>query len=245
MKPLVIFKAGETFETLARELGDFDEWIMRGIGSCPLPVTVVDPRTRENLPGIADVAGAIITGSHSMVTDQEPWSENLAAWLRSAVAHTVPVLGICYGHQLLAHALGGEVAYHPDGIELGTVGAQLTDAAGRDPLFQDLPPAFAAQVVHRQTVRSLPPGAVLLGGNAFEPHQAFRVGENAWGVQFHPEFSAAAMAGYINELAKRSEPGQTGSNSLAAEVRATTEAASILPKFAALAVARPAMPAGA
>lgn len=238
MKSLVIFKAGETFETLARELGDFDEWIMRGIGSCPLPVTVVDPRTRDNLPGIADVAGAIITGSHSMVTDQAPWSENLAAWLRSAVSHTVPVLGICYGHQLLAHALGGEVAYHPDGIELGTVGVQLTDAAGRDPLFQDLPPAFAAQVVHRQTVRSLPPGAVLLGGNAFEPHQAFRVGENAWGVQFHPEFSAAAMAGYINELANHAESQASASNSLLENVVSTKEAASILPKFAELAASR-------
>lgn len=235
MKPLVIFKVGETFSVLSREIGDFDQWIMTGIGSRAVPVTVFDPRTMGVLPDISDVAGAIITGSHGMVTDQAPWSESLAAWLRSAVSHNVPVLGICYGHQLLAHALGGEVGYHPDGIELGTVSVRLTDAARLDPLFQGLPDEFAAQVVHRQSVRRLPPGAVLLGGNAFEPHQAFRVGDTAWGVQFHPEFSSIAMSGYIEELARRSELEQMASESVLNNVLATDDAGTILSKFADLA----------
>ncbi|QAU33888.1 glutamine amidotransferase [Janthinobacterium sp. 17J80-10] len=235
MKPLVIFKVGETFSGLSRQIGDFEHWIMNGIGSAAIPVTVLDPRTAGALPDISDVAGAIITGSHGMVTDQAPWSESLAAWLRSAVSHNVPVLGICYGHQLLAHALGGEVSYHPEGIELGTVSVRLTDAARLDSLFQGLPDEFGAQVVHRQSVRKLPPGAVLLGGNAFEPHQAFRVGDAAWGVQFHPEFSSVAMSGYIDELGRRSDLEPMASKSLLKNVLATDDAASLLPKFAELA----------
>lgn len=234
MKRLVIFKVGETFNALAHQIGDFDKWIMNGIGAQPIAVSVFDPRKTEAFPNMSDVEGAIITGSHSMVTEQAPWSEKLAVWLRAAVSQNVPVLGICYGHQLLAHALGGDVDYHPDGIELGTVSVELNDTARFDPLFESLPQEFAAHVVHRQTVRRLPPGAVLLGGNAFDPHHAFRVGDTAWGVQFHPEFSSTAMSGYIEELARRSELEDTVSKSLLRNVLDTDEAASILPKFADL-----------
>jgi GMP synthase (glutamine-hydrolysing) len=236
MKSLVIFKVGETFSSLARQIGDFDEWVRNGVGALPIPVTVIDPRAGGDLPDEACVAGAIVTGSHSMVTDREPWSENLAAWLRSAVSANIPVLGICYGHQLLAHALGGKVAHHPDGMEIGTVSVRLNGAAKRDALFNGMPEEFAAQVVHRQSVRRLPEGAVLLGGNAFEPHHAFRVGEAAWGIQFHPEFSPAAMAGYIEEVSKH--PKKADLRCLLGKVASTDQAASVLPRFANLVVQR-------
>src|SRR5690606_15176642 len=128
---LIIFKVGDTFPDLAAEIGDFEQWIKTGLGQTDLPVTVVDPRKPDPLPVISDVAGAIITGSHSMVTDREAWSENLGVWLREAVTAQVPVLGICYGHQLLAHALGGEVAHHPVGLEIGTVSVTLNEQIGR------------------------------------------------------------------------------------------------------------------
>ena len=236
MKSLVIFKVGETFDGLARQIGDFDDWIRSGVGALPIPVAVIDPRAGGNLPNKASVAGAIVTGSHSMVTDREPWSESLAAWLRSAVSENIPVLGICYGHQLLAHALGGEVAHHPDGMELGTVSVKLNEAAKCDALFAGMPEQFAAQVVHRQSVRRLPEGAVLLGGNAFEPHHAFRVGDAAWGIQFHPEFSPAAMAGYIEEVTKH--PKKANLRCLLEKVTSTDQAASVLPRFANLVVQR-------
>jgi GMP synthase (glutamine-hydrolysing) len=232
MKSLVIFKAGETFDSLSRQIGDFDDWIVNGMGSIPIPVTVIDPRMNADLPDKAGVAGAIVTGSHSMVTDRESWSENLAGWLRLAVAEGIPVLGICYGHQLLAYALGGEVAHHPDGMEIGTVPVRLNESAKSDPLFNGMPEEFAAQVVHRQSVRRLPEGAVLLGGNAFEPHHAFRAGDTAWGIQFHPEFSTTAMAGYIEEVAKH--PKKADLKCLLEKVTPTDHAASVLPRFAKL-----------
>lgn len=228
MKPLLIVKVGSTHPHIAQALGDFEHWIIDGLGEAGLPVKVVDPRQGMTLPASSDVAGAIVTGSHSMVTDREPWSENTAEWLRGAVAAELPVLGICYGHQLLAHALGGEVDYHPGGIELGTVDIHLTPTAQEDRLFSGLPMRFKGQAAHRQSVRRLPDGAEHLAGNGFEPHHAFRFGRNAWGVQFHPEFSAQATAAYVQantDLTARPP------------VADAPEAASLLARFARLAAA--------
>lgn len=233
LKSLVIFKVGDTFSCLSEEIGDFDEWIV-GRLEWPFDVSVIDPRKGDDLPDPLEVAGAIVTGSHAMVSDRLPWSEKLAAWLRSATAEEIPVLGICYGHQLLAHALGGDVGFHPNGIELGTVAIELKKCARDDPLFGGLPDKFPAQVVHRQTVLRLPDGAVLLAGNAFEPHQAFRVGNSVWGVQFHPEFSMEAMSGYIDALIKVSNAVILDAEGYSGMVGATADAASILLRFANL-----------
>jgi GMP synthase (glutamine-hydrolysing) len=235
MKPLVIFKVGDTLDTLSKEIGDFDQWIINAIQSAPPPMVIIDPRKQDALPDIGTVAGAIVTGSHSMVTDRAVWSERLAAWLRSAVSENLPILGICYGHQLLAHALGGEVGYHPSGVELGTVSVKLTAYAKDDALFAGMPNEFAAQAVHRQSVRKLPLGAALLAGNEFEPHHAYRVGDSAWGVQFHPEFSEHAISGYIRELATASAAGEIDEELLMQKVAPTAEATSVLQRFADLA----------
>ena len=222
MKPLAIFRLGQTHDDIAAALGDFDPWIIDGLGRRDLSVTVIDPRQGDELPAPHELAGVVMTGSHSMVTDREDWSERTAAWLRTAVAANLPVLGICYGHQLLAHALGGEVDYHPGGIELGTIPVELLPAAQDDALFADMPPRFGGQSAHRQSVRQLPTGAVVLAGNSFEPHQAVRYAHNAWGVQFHPEFSAAATQAYVRAVGPTTPP----------PVDHTPVAASVLPRFA-------------
>ena len=137
-----------------------------------------------------------------MVTERHDWSERSADWLRQAVQAGLPVFGICYGHQLLAHALGGEVGDNPAGRELGTVELRLTDAAGSDPLFGGLPDAFAAQATHLQTVLQPPNGATVLARSDQDACQAFRCGDAAWGVQFHPEFSVERMRGYVQARAQ-------------------------------------------
>lgn len=223
---LLIVKTGSTYPDIATQWGDFEHWIMAGLGEPNLPISVVDPRAGMPLPPPAEVAGAIVTGSHSMVTDREPWSEETAAWLREAVAVELPVLGICYGHQLLAHAMGGVVGFHPGGIELGTIEVELTPAAQDDVLFSGMPSRFFGQSAHRQSVRRLPPEAVLLAGNAFEPHQAYRLGRRAWGVQFHPEFGVPATAAYVSRNATPDSPPP--------RVADTPEAASLLRRFAQL-----------
>lgn len=240
---LCIIKTGDTLPALRERHGDFEDWIARGLAGQGLPVRTIDPRQGTNWPAPAQIAGVVVTGSPAMVTDRADWSERTAAWLAQLVEEEVPVLGICYGHQLLAHALGGTVGRHPQGIEIGTVTVECADAARGDALLGALPTHFAAQVVHEQSVLQLPPGATALAGNAHEPHQAFRVGRCAWGVQFHPEFSAEVMRGYIDVLGPRLAPTVDRAN-----VRDTPEAAGLLPRFARWAVAlhaRTALPAPA
>lgn len=228
---IAIISCGHTLEALRPNYGDFDDWIAQGLQS-PLDILRVDATAEPELPDWSQLAGVVVTGSHAMVTDRAPWSEHVAAWLRLGVQAEVPILGICYGHQLLAHATGGTVDYHPHGIELGSHGIDLHAAAQQDALFAHMPAHFTAQLVHSQSARALPEGAVVLASNGHEAHQAFRVGRSAWGVQFHPEFSATAMQAYVAKLAP------AASAAAAIGVQDTPEAASLLQRFGQIAAAQ-------
>ena len=109
-------------------------------------------------------------------------------------------------------------------------------AAKTDPLLGTLPDEFDAQATHWQSVRRLPPGAVLLAGNAFEPHHAFRVGPCAWGVQFHPEFSAEALRAYLDGMGPSLAREGRDAAQISAGLKDTPEAASVLPAFARFAL---------
>lgn len=199
MRPVLIIKAGFTFDNTRRLYGDFEDWTARFMGLAVGEYVIFDAVNSSELPLGDAFSAVVITGSHSMVSDREPWSERLGRWTRGLVEKQVPLLGICYGHQLLAYAMGGVVDYHPKGIEIGTVNVRLSCRARCDSLFSTMPATFTAHVTHRQSVLKLPESAVLLAGNFFEPHHAFRVGPCAWGVQFHPEYDAKVMHSYIDE----------------------------------------------
>jgi GMP synthase (glutamine-hydrolysing) len=237
---LLIVKTGDTLPSLRATRGDFEDWIARGLQSAAGPqpvlgVMTIDARTTVEWPLPHQWAGVVITGSPAMVTDRAPWSERAAEWLAQCVAAQVPVLGICYGHQLLAHALGGEVARHPEGLEIGTVTVQRLPESDDDALLSGLPQAFAAQVVHEQSVRRLPPGAVPLAANAHEAHHAFRVGPCAWGVQFHPEFSDAVMRDYVQCFTPALQRSGIDAEALQRQVQATPDSAGLLARFAQIA----------
>jgi GMP synthase (glutamine-hydrolysing) len=235
--PLLIIKTGSTHAHIRERLGDFDDWIAAGLreGGATEVVTR-DAQAGAALPAPAEVAGVVLTGSHAMVSELEPWSEALVPWLRAAVEAGTPVLGICYGHQLLAHALGGEVSHHPDGVEIGTVTVERHAVSEGDPLLGSLPERFPAQAVHWQSVRRLPAQAVLLAGSAHEAHHAFRVGERAWGVQFHPEFSDGALRAYLDGLGPTLAKEGRDAAQITDALRPTPDAASVLPRFARLAL---------
>jgi GMP synthase (glutamine-hydrolysing) len=234
MKKLIIIKIGNTFSDVAKNYGDVEHWIQAASAHTISAVLVVDPRRESDMPSPSDVAGVVIAGSRAMVTARTEWSEALRAWVRNLFAHDVPMLGICYGHQLIADALGGEVDYHPRGVEAGTVTVNRTDDALDDELFHDLPTHFPVQVIHWQSVRQLPPGAVLLAGNSFDPHHAFRMGKCTWGVQFHPEFSSNIMYEYICHLGPELSAGGKDVEMLLNRVNRSDWSALILKRFGML-----------
>lgn len=192
----LIVQTGSTLPQLRQRHGDFPDWFRRGLGLRADEVDIVRVHEGEALPDPRRPAGAIITGSPAMVSERARWSETTAQWLRRAIDARLPVLGVCYGHQLLAHALGGRVDYHPTGREVGTIAIERTAECAEDALLGAMPPRFLAHATHRQSVLEMPAGATVLARSAHDAHQAVRYAPGAWGLQFHPEFSVEIMRGY-------------------------------------------------
>ena len=231
MKPLLIVKAGATYPEMALRFGDFDDWIKTCLAESATPLESISPFAGEILPEANRFCGIVITGSHDMVTDRHPWSEQTACWIKTAVEADIPLLGICYGHQLLAHAMGGRVADNPNGKEIGTVTIRLNDHGRRDRLFAGSPPQFAAQACHTQSVRRLPPGAILLASSAMDPHHAFSIGRQAWGVQFHPEFNPDILRLYIRRYLDETNRRRSDGEALLTGIRETPHSEALLRRF--------------
>jgi GMP synthase (glutamine-hydrolysing) len=227
----LIVETGQPVSSLRRH-GRFPHWIRVAAGLSADQAQAVNVEAGEALPAQEDFTGIIVTGSSAMVTDRHPWSERTADWLREAVDAGTPVLGICYGHQLLAHALGGEVDYNPSGREMGTVAVDLHPQAGEDPLFAPLPARFEVQVSHLQSVLRPPAGATVLARSQQDHCQAFRWRDHAWGLQFHPEFSVGHMRGYVH--ARRDALQREGQchRRMANNVKPTPQARGVLRRFA-------------
>ena len=202
----LIVQTGSTWPALRARHGDFPAWFVRGLGLARGEADIVRADLGQPLPDPGSHAGVVVTGSPAMVSERNAWSEETAAWLRALVGAEVPVLGVCYGHQLLAHALGGQVDYHPRGREIGTVAIEPLPQAAGDPLLAGAPARFLAHASHRQSVLALPTGAVALARSAHDAHHAVRYAPRAWGLQFHPEFSAEVMRGYLQRAASHAQP---------------------------------------
>jgi GMP synthase (glutamine-hydrolysing) len=197
MKPVLIIRTGRAPASIRARHGDFPHWFRLCSQLAPRQVQVVDVEAGEALPPPQQVAGAMITGSASMVTERLPWSERTAGWIRDAMDVELPLFGVCYGHQLMAHALGGHVDYLPGGREIGTQAIEMVPNRAGDALASALPDSFRAQTTHEQSVLEPPQGTVVLARSARDPHHLLRYGSKAISTQFHPEFNADVMRAYI------------------------------------------------
>ena len=236
MNPLIILKTGSTFLHVAGRHGDFEQWIIHYLGMEPDQVRVIDAVSLPDLPRAGSCLGVVITGSHAMVTDREPWSLAVEAWIPELVRGGVPLPGIGYGHQLLASAMGGRVAYLDGGPDVGTVALSLTREGTEDPLFSALPRVFPGHATHAQTAAEPPGDAVILARSAMDPHHAMRIGSCAWGVQFHPEFCAQVMTAYVLEQQETLSRRGRNVRLLLDEVKETPVANHLLRRFAELAL---------
>jgi GMP synthase (glutamine-hydrolysing) len=234
MRRVVIVKTGTAVEP-ARHRGDFEHWIADGMGVAHEALHTYAVHEDEPLPAHDEPHAVVVTGSASMVTSREPWSERTAQWLRLAVDAGRPVLGICYGHQLLAHALGGVVDDNPHGRHIGTADVHPTEHASGDPLLGSYAAHLHVPVSHSQVVRRLPEGATPLARAAVDDNHAFRFGRNAWGVQFHPEWDAEIVRAYISHRRQQIEAEGLDPDALSNDARDTEDGPALLRRFAALA----------
>jgi GMP synthase-like glutamine amidotransferase len=152
-----------------------------------IPYVVHHPYTGEKLPNVGEISSLIVMGGAMGANDdhRHPFLADLKNLIRTVVTARIPYLGICLGGQLLAAALGAKVVSNR-WEELGTLNVTLTEEGKTDPLFAGIPEEFSTFQWHHDSF-DIPENGVLLATSPACPHQAFRVGDSAWGVQFHPE----------------------------------------------------------
>jgi GMP synthase (glutamine-hydrolysing) len=228
MVHVVILIAGEPPREIRVARGGFAQWIAHGFGPA-VHCTSHDVRVPAPLPGPRQADAFVMTGSSASVTERAPWMLRAEELLRRIVDARVPLLGICFGHQMMAQALGGLVERNPQGREIGTVRLQRERD---DPLFAGLPRAFDVNATHVDTVTRLPPGAEVLATTALDRAASFRVGPRALGVQFHPEFDADVMRRYLVARAHLVRQEGSDPDALRARVHGGTLGRDILRNFA-------------
>jgi GMP synthase-like glutamine amidotransferase len=178
----------------ARRLGD---WLVEA----GLALEVVRPYQGDPLPAeLGGYAALVVLGGDQHAYPDEagtpgaPWFDELESLLRKAVRTKIATLGVCLGGQLLAAAHGGQVERSAAGPEIGPRLIARRDVAESDPLWRYVP--FAPDVLqwHEDEITELPAGTVLLAASTRYPHQAFRIGDRAWGLQFHIECDTEMIA---------------------------------------------------
>src|SRR2546425_2551280 len=198
--------------------GDYPRWFERALG---FEMPVVRAHASERFgPALDRVRpqGIIVTGSPLSVIEKTHWMLQLGDDLLRAGERGTPVLGVCFGHQLLARASGGDVVQNPRGREIGTVRVQLTDAGRKDLLFAWAGgPEIEVQATHIDAVDPLPAAATVLASNENSAAQAYRLSETIAGVQFHPELWAAAMRDLILSRRDNRAAEGRGADALAAQ----------------------------
>lgn len=193
-RSLAILVTGDPVANVEARRGSFAALLEPGLRRVWEGAVVVFDARKGELPELDALGALVITGSPESVASRAPWIVEAERAVAVAVQAGVPTLGVCFGHQLLAQALGGEVAENPRGREMGTVAIELLEP---DELFEGCPSPLSANMSHRDSAVRLPAEARVLARSGLEPHAAVRFAPRAWGVQFHPEFDGDVMRGYI------------------------------------------------
>lgn len=210
----------------------------------------VDVETRrahkgDDIPSdVSGFDGVVVMGGPMSASSNEgfPSRQTEVSLLADALEAGIPTLGICLGAQILAVAAGGAVAPNAYGPEIGWAPVDLDPACADDRLFAGLPPALTVLHWHGDTFE-VPPSAQLLMSSAAYPNQAIRIGDVAWGLQFHLEVTAAAVDGFLHAFGADAAGAPGGADA----IRSATPAALhelapvrdlVCARFAALVAAR-------
>ena len=188
--------------------GDYADMFREMVATADPSIEVVGYDARNGvLPGRPDACdGWLITGSRASVYEDEPWIESLTAFVRDVHAARVPCVGVCFGHQLLAHALGGRTERADIGWGLGALPMTLVQA---EPWME--PPLSTATLLysHQDQVTELPPDGRVLATAAHCPVAMLAIGDHVIGMQAHPEFGPAYVRALLEDRIDRIGEAET------------------------------------
>jgi len=180
---VVLLQTDNVLDTFQPEHGDYSAMFGETLSAPDVELTVVDVRAELPAPGAGD--SYVITGSRHSVYDDLPWIRRLADFLRGEIETGRKVVGICFGHQLLAHFFGGEVRPATTGWEVGVKETQVCATA---PWMSPPLPKFSIISSHKDQVQRVPEGATVTASSASCPVAGFTMGDNVITFQGHPEF---------------------------------------------------------
>jgi len=189
MMKIGILQTGHAPDMLLPDTGDYDAMMARmldGQGFDFETYAVVDQEFPES-PHAAD--GWLITGSKHGAYEDHPWIPPLEELIRAIQAANLPMVGICFGHQIIAQALGGKVVKHPDGWRVGATQYEIEGSP------------LTLNAWHQDQVIEAPDGAEIIGRAEGCDIAAMRIGERIYTVQPHPEYGAAFMQGLLDHRA--------------------------------------------
>ena len=213
---------GHSPEELADTVPDYPDLFVRMLGRDAFDYRRYDIVGGDPVPAARDCEAWLITGSRHGVYEGHAWIAPLEALVRDVHAAGIPLLGICFGHQLVAQALGGRVEKHVGGWSVGRVEYRLEGYDAPLPLM----------AYHQDQIVEPPPGARTLGESAVCRHAALAVGDTIRTIQPHPEFDAAVVTGLLDTRGRALPPERL------AMARASLEhAADVEPARAAVAAA--------
>ena len=237
MKRVLLYKNGLTDPALVPRIGDYEAWFGGVLGErARIEIHHGFERPRHPLTGYDAM---ILSGSARSLAEPEPWMDEAAAFVRHAADRGLPVLGVCFGHQLIGYAYGARVQQNPRGWEVGTCEIRLTEAGRRDRLFEGIPERFRANQSHRDEVSEIAASMTVLAENVHARYQAIAVGEHVRGVQFHPEMTAHVISGVVahrrailsEDVERLGRPAEDHPDRVLERVRETPDGARVLMNF--------------
>ena len=192
---LLIISAGPGIDQIRDQYGHATDWISNLVSSSNIQIDINNIYANEDFDE-SSYDGWIITGSASSVIDNHDWIKVLKNKIIYASKSSIAILGICFGHQIISSALGGDIVHNPKGWELGSYKLKITEAGLSSKLFNNIEPNDYFYFSHKDIVSKSPIGAIELANNSMGL-QSFSVNNQIFGVQFHPEFTVDIMDQYV------------------------------------------------
>ena len=196
MKTITVMVAGNTSSIIENKVGSKKNWYNQYLSGLNCKIKFLDIYSNTFSYDDND-DGWIITGSECSAYDKSDWLDSFKKLLLKTINNNKPILGICFGHQLLVDVLRGQVIKNPKGWEVGYSSVSLTKLGIESPLFYDFPKVFDAAETHQDIVVKLPNECTKLAENKMGI-QSFQYKNKVFGVQFHPEFNNQIMDAYID-----------------------------------------------